>query len=169
MIGIAPFAAHEGKVYPPRLMEQVIRLLTERHPDCRIFLFGKGQRETEYFGEWCSKYKQCESVAEKLDGISLELVLMSHLDLMISMDSANMHMASLTATPVVSVWGATHPFAGFMGWGQSMENAVQIDLPCRPCSIFGNKPCIRGDYSCLKNISPEQIAARAEFVMCGRK
>lgn len=168
-IGIAPFAAHEGKVYPPRLMEQVIRLLTERHPDCRIFLFGKGQRETEYFGEWCSKYKQCESVAKKLDGISLELVLMSHLDLMISMDSANMHMASLTATPVVSVWGATHPFAGFMGWGQSMENAVQIDLPCRPCSIFGNKPCIRGDYSCLKNISPEQIAARAEFVMCGRK
>ena len=73
-----------------------------------------------------------------------ELVLMSHLDVMISMDSANMHLASLVATPVVSVWGATHPYAGFMGWGQSEDNAVQVDLPCRPCSIYGNKVCRRG-------------------------
>ena len=85
---------------------------------------------------------------------------MSHLDVMVSMDSANMHMASLVNCPVVSIWGATHPFAGFMGWGQPPENAVQLDLPCRPCSIFGNKPCMRDDYACLNNITPEQIADR---------
>ena len=43
-----------------------------------------------------------------------ELNLMSHLDVMLSMDSANMHLASLVNIPVVSVWGATHPYAGFM-------------------------------------------------------
>ena len=94
-----------------------------------------------------------------------ELTFMSTLDIMISMDSANMHLASLVGIPVVSIWGATHPYAGFMGWGQSIDNAIQIDLPCRPCSIYGNKPCMRGDYACLKNISPEQIVEKVEAVI----
>ena len=90
---------------------------------------------------------------------------MSHLDVMISMDSSNMHMASLTNTPVISVWGATHPYAGFMGWGQSEENVVQIPLDCRPCSIFGQKPCLRGDYACMRNIAPEAIVEKVEKVL----
>ena len=91
-----------------------------------------------------------------------ELALMSYLAVMCSMDSANMHLASLAGTPVVSVWGATHPFAGFLGWKQSMDDAVQLDLPCRPCSVFGNKPCRRGDYACLHNITPEMIVGKVE-------
>ena len=91
---------------------------------------------------------------------------MSHLDVMISMDSANMHLASLTATPVVSVWGATHPFAGFMGFNQPQENAIQNDsLDCRPCSIYGNRPCHRRDYACLTSIKPEQIVNRVEEIL----
>jgi ADP-heptose:LPS heptosyltransferase len=86
-----------------------------------------------------------------------ELILMSHLDVMLSMDSANMHLASLTGIPVISVWGATHPYAGFMGWGQKAENAIQTTLECRPCSIFGQKSCHRGDYACLYQIKPEII------------
>jgi ADP-heptose:LPS heptosyltransferase len=79
---------------------------------------------------------------------------------MLSMDSANMHLASLVDTPVVSVWGATHPYAGFYGYNQKPENAVQIDLDCRPCSIFGNKMCWRGDYICLTRISPQMIVEK---------
>ena len=73
--------------------------------------------------------------------------------------------ASLVNTPVVSVWGATHPYAGFMGWHQSPDNAVQLDMPCRPCSIYGNKPCMRGDFACMKNISPELIVEKVENVL----
>ncbi|MDO4159808.1 MAG: glycosyltransferase family 9 protein [Prevotellaceae bacterium] len=164
-IGIAPFAAHEGKIYPPRLMEQVITKVIARYPHCRLFLFGGGDNEKAVFKEWCGKYPECVSASEQLGGFGNELILMSHLDLMISMDSANMHLASIVGTTVVSIWGATHPFAGFMGWGQSIDNAVQIDLPCRPCSIYGNKPCMRGDYSCMKNISPEQIVERVEIAL----
>jgi len=90
---------------------------------------------------------------------------MSHLDVIVSMDSANMHLASLTGTPVVSVWGATHPFAGFMGWNQKPDTAVQTDLPCRPCSIYGNRPCLRGDFACMNNIPPELIIEKIEYVM----
>lgn len=168
-IGIAPFAAHEGKIYPMRLMENVIRQLVERHPKDRIFLFGGGDKEKAVFRNWCGIYSQCVSVPEMLSGLRQELTLMSHLDVMLSMDSANMHLASLTGTPVVSVWGATHPYAGFMGWGQSLNNAVQIDLSCRPCSIYGNRKCLRGDMPCMKNIPPEHIVERVEFVLRKKK
>ena len=89
--------------------------------------------------------------------LAAELELMRGLDVMLSMDSANMHLASLVGTRVVSVWGATHPYAGFLGWGQRAEDCVQKDLPCRPCSIYGSKPCRYGDYRCLNSITPEEI------------
>ena len=164
-IGIAPFAAHRGKIYPPQLMEQVIFKLIKQYSNVRIFLFGKGEYEDKYFPLWTAQYRQCLSVSRYLEGMYQELILMSHLDAMISMDSANMHLASLTGVPVVSVWGATHPMAGFLGFNQNMDNAIQLDLECRPCSIFGNKPCQRGDYACLQNIPPERIVERIKSIL----
>ena len=164
-IGIAPFAAHEGKVYPPRLMEQVIFQLIQKHPNIRIFFFGKGEQEDKYFQLWCAQYRQCLYVSKHCETMYQELILMSHLDAMISMDSANMHLASLTGIPVVSIWGATHPMAGFLGFNNNKDNIIQLDLDCRPCSIFGNKPCQRGDYACLQNIPPERIVERIQSII----
>lgn len=156
-IGIAPFAAHKGKVYPPELMQQVIEQLTRQHPQARILLFGRGDQEEQWFTRWCRLFSQCLYIGQYVDNMHQELILMSHLDVMLSMDSANMHLASLTGIPVISVWGATHPYAGFMGWGQKAANAIQTTLECRPCSIFGQKSCHRGDYACLYQIKPEII------------
>lgn len=162
-IGIAPFAKHKGKMYPLHLMEQVVFQLSQ-HPEIRLFLFGGGPRETEVLNEWEKKYPNTLALAGKLK-LNGELALISQLDVMISMDSANMHMASLTHTPVISVWGATHPWCGFMGWGQSTDNAIQTDLSCRPCSIYGHKPCFREDYACLQQIAPELIVRQTEKVL----
>lgn len=159
-IGIAPFAAHQGKIYPLQQMEQVIALLLQKYPKARIFLFGRGEQENFYFKRWTERYPQCLFVAEHCETMYQELILMSHLDVMLSMDSANMHLASITGTPVVSVWGATHPLAGFLGFNQNEENVIQTDLSCRPCSIYGNKRCRRGDYACLNTIPPERIVDR---------
>lgn len=167
-IGIAPFAAHEGKVYPPRLTHQVIEQLLQKYPKARIFLFGRGQQEDQYFKEWCQNHPECLYVSHQLESLHQELILMSHLDAMVSMDSSNMHLASLTGTPVVSVWGATHPYAGFLGWGQSTDNIVQIDLECRPCSIYGQKPCRRGDYACMNGIAPETIVEKIEHILSNK-
>ena len=164
-IGIAPFAAHEGKIYPANLMHQVIAQLTQQHPQARIFLFGRGEKEDKYFTEWCQKFPTCIYVSKHIESMYEELILMSHLGVMLSMDSANMHLASLTGIPVVSVWGATHPLAGFMGWNQSKDNAIQADLDCRPCSIFGQKPCKRGDYACLNLIKPETIVEKINTLL----
>ena len=93
-------------------------------------------------------------------GLKGELALMGQLDVMLSMDSANMHLASLVGTRVVSIWGGTHPYAGFLGWNQKPSDYIQLDLSCRPCSVYGNKPCLRGDYACLNGIAPEQIITK---------
>ena len=164
-IGIAPTAAHPAKEYPQPLMRKVIGMLAERYPLARFFLFGRGQHEEQLFQTWCEELPQCVSVDRHLENMQQELILMSHLDVMLSMDSANMHLASLTATPVVSIWGATHPFAGFMGWQQPAENIIQADLDCRPCSIYGNKKCKRGDLACMNMITPEQIVEKMEAIL----
>ncbi|MCI6160051.1 MAG: glycosyltransferase family 9 protein [Prevotellaceae bacterium] len=168
-IGIAPFAAHERKIYPRRLMEEVLRQIKQQYPQCRLFFFGGGKKELETFTGWAEKYSDSCNASQLLGGIKEELILMSHLDAMLSMDSGNMHLASLTGIPVVSIWGATHPFAGFMGWGQSKDDAIQLELSCRPCSIFGNKPCLRGDLACLKNIPPELVVKQIKLAMNRRE
>lgn len=162
-IGLAPFAAHKGKVYPISLQEEVLQILSQKE-DITLFLFGGGKEEIMQLEKWEQTYPHVISVAGKFK-MSQELALMSHLDVMIAMDSGNMHLASLTGIPVVSIWGATHPYAGFMGWGQSDNNVIQVSLPCRPCSIFGNKSCIRGDYACLHQITPRQIIQKVESLL----
>ena len=115
--------------------------------------------------QWEQRYANCLDASHLLGSLAQELVLMSHLDVMVSMDSSNMHLASLVGTRVVSVWGATHPCAGFMGWGQSTDDVVQVTMPCRPCSIYGNKPCQRGGYPCLTQISPADIVRKVELIL----
>lgn len=162
-IGVAPFAKHVGKIYPIELQEEVIAHFAA-NPDVKVFLFGGGQKEQEVFDSWTAKYPSVVSMIGKLN-MRTELNLMSHLDVMLSMDSANMHLASLVNIPVISVWGATHPYAGFMGWKQLPVNTVQLDMQCRPCSVYGQKPCWRGDYACLWNIKPEQVIAKVEGII----
>mgnify|MGYP003236426010 FL=1 len=156
-VGIAPFAAHRGKIYPPEKMEIVVASLSEKNPDTEIFLFGGGGDEKKILDAWESKYPRVRNLAGKKYGFKAELALINHLDVMVSMDSANMHLASITATPTISVWGATHSYCGFRGWRQSDSDMIQLPMTCRPCSVFGDKPCQRGDYLCMTAIKPEVI------------
>lgn len=160
-VGIAPFAKHPGKIYPFNKTEEILATLSKQQ-HIRIFLFGNKENEKHVLAEWENNYPHTFSIIGKLKGLNEELVLMSHLDVMLSMDSANMHLASLTNTPVVSVWGATHPYAGFYGWRQSPDDAVQIDLSCRPCSIYGDKPCYRKDYACFGELPAKQVLKAIE-------
>ena len=166
-IGVAPFAGHKGKIYPLKQMGQLIDLLGQ-HEDYRIFLFGHGEGEKSVMHKWAKRNGENVRVMPPHTYLPDELRLMSKLDVMISMDSANMHLASLVDTKVVSIWGATHYYAGFLGWKQNEGNIVDIDLSCRPCSIFGNVHCHKkGDsaYECLHKITPEMIEEKIELAV----
>ncbi|HEY8930751.1 MAG TPA: glycosyltransferase family 9 protein [Mucilaginibacter sp.] len=156
-LGVAPFAKHKGKIYPLDKMEQVISLLNQKN--VKIFLFGGSVLEEEICAQWQQKYNNVTSLVRRLD-MEQELAVISNLDAMLSMDSAGMHLASLEGVPVISVWGATHHYAGFLGYGQSEANIVAGDIECRPCSVYGDRPCFRKDYACLHNIEPEAIVAK---------
>ncbi|HNV67091.1 MAG TPA: glycosyl transferase family 1, partial [Bacteroidales bacterium] len=82
------------------------------------------------------------------------------LDLMVAMDSSNMHLAAMTGVETLSIWGGTHPRAGFSAWGMPPENQIQIpdtELTCRPCTIYGKGTCRRGDLACLEWLTPEAV------------
>jgi ADP-heptose:LPS heptosyltransferase len=162
-IGMAPFATYREKTYPLEKMEEVLASLVNRQ-HTKVLLMGGGGMEVAQLTSLAIKYPAAVVVAGRFS-LKEEMAIISNLDLMISMDSANMHLASLFGVPVVSVWGATHPFAGFMGFGQSEANAVQLEsLSCRPCSIFGNKPCFRGDHACMEWIPPASIVEKVTKV-----
>lgn len=154
-LGVAPFAKHEGKTWPAERMRQVVQTLAARG-DFDILLFGGGKKEMELLDVWAAEIPGVTNMAGRFS-LREELEIISGLDMMVSMDSANMHLASLVGVPVVSIWGATHPFAGFLGWEQSEELVVQSDMDCRPCSVFGNKPCYKGTHACMTSITPEEV------------
>ena len=153
-IGIAPFAAHIGKIYPINMMERVVATLAELE-DTVLYVFAYGA-ESEKVEGWRNLSESVILVNGQLSMIE-ELILISHLNVMLAMDSSNSHLASLTGIPVVSVWGATHPSLGFLGYNQTLDNCAQSKIDCRPCSAFGKKPCIYNDYRCLSDISPKMI------------
>lgn len=153
-VGFAPFAQHFGKMLP---LEKSFLLAQEIAKTKKIYFFGGGKKEVEILSDWEQKILNATSLAGKLT-LKEELKKISELEVMISMDSANMHLASLVGTRCISVWGQTHPFAGFLGYGQRENDVVQVqDLTCRPCSVFGNKKCYRGDWACLHEIDIKKI------------
>jgi len=162
-IGIAPFAKHNAKMYPLEKMRQVVELL-KQESSVHLFLFGS-KAESILMKEWTLGGPNIHLMAGKYS-FEQELNVISQMDVMISMDSANLHLASLFGVPVVSVWGGTHPFLGFYGWGQKMENVVQSDLPCRPSSVFGKNPCpVHGKNGCMQEIIADMIVKRVIYVL----
>lgn len=153
-IGFAPFAQHQGKMLPLEKSFEVAKILAKKH---QIYFFGGGNSEVETLNLWVTQIPNSENFAGKLT-LKEELQKISDLETMISMDSANMHLASLVGTRCVSIWGSTHPYAGFLGYGQSENDIIQVkDLTCRPCSVFGDKECYRGDWACLEEIDIQKI------------
>jgi len=163
-IGISPFAQHAYKVYSLEKMEEVISNLSQSGNE--IYIFGGGRAEQKIAEKWNAKFQNTHNLIGDFT-LSEELAIISNLDLMLSMDSAGMHMASLRGTPVVSVWGPTHPYAGFLGYGQLESDCVQIDHPARPNSIYGNKPCMCGVVNCMDLIDPETIANKIKEKLNG--
>lgn len=156
-IAISPFSSHRQKAYPLELMEKVIAELCKRE-NYWIFLMGGGKTEKIALRGIARKYKNVISMAEVKHRFLDEYALLGKCDLMLTMESANMHLASLVDLQAMTIWGPTSPACGYLGYNQVVEDDIQLDMDCRPCSITGDKPCKYGDFRCLKNIPPEYIA-----------
>ena len=160
LIGIAPFAQYESKVYPLDLMQEVIAKIAANQ-DQTILLFGGGKKETELLDAFAKPFDNVINIAGKLT-FAQELQLISNLDVMLSMDSGNAHIAAMLGVKVITLWGATHPYAGFSPFNQPIENALVADrnlFPKLPTSVYGNKK-VEGYEDAMRTILPEEVVAK---------
>ncbi len=163
LIGIAPFAAHEGKMYPLNLMKEVIKTLSKNY---KVVLFGGGVKEAQILNDIENKYNNVVSVANKL-ALDEELDIISNLDVMLSMDSGNGHLAAMLGVKVVTIWGVTHPFAGFAPFNQPKDYALLANrnkFPKIPTSIYGNK-YPEGYEHASGSIKPETIVNKIKSII----
>jgi len=160
-IGIAPFARHITKSWPLDYVLALMNILNDKL-DVVFHIYG-GKDDFEKL-----KYVDFDQMDVRIHAGRLspveELEGIAKMGLFISMDSANMHLADLLGIPVYSIWGSTHPDLGFRPLNQVSENAIQTEelLECRPCSVFGNKPCKlkESELKCLLSIKPETVAEK---------
>lgn len=162
LIGIAPFAQYNSKVYPIDLMMEVISKLAEDQSN-KILLFGGGKKEIEILDSLSKPFENVINMAVKIK-FQQELQLISNLDVMLSMDSGNAHIAAMLGVKVVTLWGATHPYAGFLPFNQSLNNALTADrnqYPKLPTSVYGNK-IVEGYEDAMRTISSKDVIAKME-------
>ena len=164
-IGIAPFAQYESKVYPLDLMQQIIDDLatTSKH---FIYLFGGGKKEIERLNQLQNNHKNVIVLAGRFT-LEQELAIISNLDVMLSMDSGNAHIAAMLGVKVITLWGATHPYAGFKPFNQPDDYCITSDkeqFPLLPTSVYGNKK-VAGYENAMRTILPEAVVTKIESVI----
>lgn len=164
-LGIAPFTAHDSKTYPLDLMEKVIADL-DKTDKYQLFLFGGGKKEKELLNNLASKYRNTICLVGKIK-FEEELKLIANLDAMLCMDSGNGHLAAMYNIPVITLWGSTHPYAGFAPFGQPETLQLIPDLekyPLLPTSIFG-KTQLPGYEEVMRSISPKMVLEKVHTVL----
>ena len=163
-IGWAPFAGFELKEMPWIKQVKLVQDILALKKDLEIILFSSpGQKSNLlpfYEGLNSEDSDRIHNSFDLCQGLEEELKLMQSLDLMVSMDSGNLHMAALLGVKVLGIYGTTHPFLGFSPFLQGFTGVFQReDLSCRPCTVFGNGKCYRGDFACMNQI-PDDLLIR---------
>ena len=164
-MGIAPFAQYESKVYPIDLMQQVIDGLTE-NKNQKIFLFGGGDKEIQLLNKLQNQHENVIVLAGKLK-FKQELEVISNIDIMLSMDSGNAHIAAMLGAKVITLWGATHPFAGFKPFNQPDDFCItsdRVQFPFLPTSVYGNKK-VEGYENAMRSILPETVVKKINSII----
>ena len=165
LIGIAPFAQYQTKVYPIDLMQTVIDELAKKS-DYKLLLFGGGKSEIMLLESLAKNHKNVMVVAGQLS-FQEELKLISNLDVMLSMDSGNAHIAAMLGVNVITLWGATHPFTGFIPYNQPTENCLTADrnlYPEIPTSVYGNI-IVEGYENAMRTILPSTVMQKIREVL----
>jgi ADP-heptose:LPS heptosyltransferase len=164
-VGIAPISKHTTKNWGLNNIAELIGLLKLRY-SVEIHLFGGKEDQIELNSLLVPDVFNQAGIIETLHEISL----IQTLDVFISMDSANMHLAALAGIPTLSIWGATDPRLGFAPLFQPDSYALfadPSDVICRPCSVYGEIPCKRKDSPmiCMNSIKPEQVMNKISEIL----
>ena len=165
-VGIAPFASFPGKMYPLHLMKETIQELLKK-TDCQVYLFGGGKEEKQKLDGLADQFVDKVVNLTQRFSFQEELTIISNLDLMVSMDSGNGHLAANYGVPVITIWGVTHPCLGFAPFKQPTEYSLLANrgkFPHIPTAVYGNK-LPKGYERAMETIRPMAIVGKIIFAL----
>jgi len=91
--------------------------------------------------------------------------LIGRCGVLVTNDSAPLHLASAMGTPTLALFGPTVPAFGFGVLAPDSAEMGLDALPCRPCDRHGPKRCPLGHHRCMRDLSAIAVAERARALL----
>jgi ADP-heptose:LPS heptosyltransferase len=156
-VGLAPFAKQKSKMYDLKKWKKILENLS-KYTEIQFYIFGFGTKEQKIAKDIFLEMQNVSIEIGKMNK-NEELALISSLDLMISMDSANAHLAAALGVSTIVIYGPTHPYLGFLPIGLSFSDTITPNLkkyPELPVSVYGAKIAKKWERI-IDTISEEEI------------
>ena len=91
--------------------------------------------------------------------------LIGRASVLVTNDSAPLHLASAMGTPTLAIFGPTVPEFGFGPLSPRQAIAGRPELACRPCDRHGPQRCPLGHWRCMREITPTHVATLVQQLM----
>jgi len=155
LIALAPGSVWFTKRYPKEKFMEILNLLSKEN--VKVFLIG-GKDDIE-LGNYLMSDTKSANVINMIGKLNVleSAELIKRCDVLITNDSAPLHIANSVGTKVISMFGATVPQFGFFPYGKDDVILETEGLKCRPCAIHGGNKCPIGTFICMENIAEEKI------------
>ncbi len=153
-VAIAPGAKHFTKRLPQKLVIQTIEQFLEKF-NTEIFLIG-GKSDASYCSEMVIDSTRVFNICGEFD-VTGTAAFLDECDVVVSADSAVVHIASARQIPIVVVYGSTVPEFGFAPFRVPHEIVEMNDVSCRPCSHIGRSKCPLQHFNCMEKITSQKI------------
>jgi heptosyltransferase-2 len=154
-VALAPGSVWATKRWPH--FAELARLLAERAP---IVIVG-GADDVELARQVAAATPRPVIDATGRLSLLASAELIGRAALLVTNDSAPLHLASAMGTPTVAIFGPTVPDFGFGPLAARSSVVGMATLPCRPCDRHGPRQCPLGHWACMRQLSPEDVARRA--------
>jgi heptosyltransferase II len=163
MIAVAPGTIWSTKRWP---IDRFVTLCNLLASECSALLLIGGKEDAALCEEimGATKTKKIFNAAGRLS-LPQSAELIRRCKVLVSNDSAPMHLAVAVGTPVVAIFGATVPEFGFAPRGQDDIVIETKGLKCRPCSIHGGNVCPIKTFECMNMISSEFVLEKVKFLL----
>jgi heptosyltransferase-2 len=154
LIAIAPGSVWETKKWLKNGFAELCQLIAIEF-DSPVFLIG-GQADRELC-DWIAAHSPA-NVYNTAGQFTLRqsAALLSRCQVLVTNDSAPLHLGVAVQIPVIALFGPTVPAFGFYPYGPN-HLVIEKSVACRPCGIHGGKRCPTGTFLCMRGITAHEI------------
>ena len=169
-VAVAPSSVWATKRWPAEKFAELVRLLRERHGLSCVLVGGNDAADLTVARELLAALPAGEPRPLDLTGKTglgpLKSVL-SRARLVVSNDSAPLHVGIAMGAKVLGVFGPTTKELGFFPLAPPGKSAVAelAGLACRPCGLHGHHDCPLGHFKCMRELSVEAVLKEAERLL----